>query len=340
MEKNKIIRDIKGRFVKGQISLRKLNLPEREVINLYNTLSSNAISKKFNCSNNVVLKLLKRNNIEIKRKSKYDRTILIKCACGCEGLRQKFDKKGREKRFIYGHQIRGDLNPTKRLDVRKKISKALIGRKLTIKHCNNISISNKGKIFGYKWKKGHKINNGKTLSIEHRKKISKGIKNNLPSTAFKKGHISHNKGKKGIYSEEIINKIKEARAKQILPFKDSKIEIKIQDFLTTLQIEFLTHKYMNIKNSYQCDIFIPVQIGIPQKIVIECDGDFFHMNPNKFSPEDKIFKKGMTAKERWKLDNSRTKQLIEKRFRVIRIWENEIKVMELNDFKERLNGRN
>ena len=48
-----------------------------------------------------------------------------------------------------------------------------------------------------------------------------------------------NKGKK--LSEEHIKKIKENRAKQIFPKKDSSIEIKIQNFLKQLQIEFFTH---------------------------------------------------------------------------------------------------
>jgi len=147
-------------------------------------------------------------------------------------------------------------------------------------------------------------------------------------TCFKKGdpRISGEKGKK-------------ARAKLILPIKDTKIELKIQDFLTLLKIEFFTHKYMNIKHAYQCDILIPIQIGIPQKTIIECDGDFFHMNPNIYPSDYIIFpnsKHPKTAKEKWELDDARTKELIEKGFRVIRLWENEIKVMELNDFKNKL----
>lgn len=133
-------------------------------------------------------------------------------------------------------------------------------------------------------------------------------------------------------------KIKKSRAKQVLPKKDTSIELKIQDFLTLLKIEFLTHKYMNIKHAYQCDILIPVQKGILQKTIIECDGDFFHMNPNKFSPEDKIFKNGITAKEKWEIDDSRTKELINKGFKVLRLWEKEIRIMGLEDFKLKIQG--
>ena len=127
----------------------------------------------------------------------------------------------------------------------------------------------------------------------------------------------------------------------VMPIRDSSIEVKIQNFLSLLHIEFFTHKYMHIKHGYQCDIFIPKQetegVIIPQKTIIECDGDYFHMNPNKFKANDKIFKNGTTAKERWKLDDNRTKELQEKGFKVIRLWGSEIKQMEVNDLKGVLN---
>ena len=37
-------------------------------------------------------------------------------------------------------------------------------------------------------------------------------------------------------------------------------------------------------------------------------------------------------------DNLRTKELQEKGFRVIRLWEHDIRKMEVNEFKGRLNG--
>lgn len=135
----------------------------------------------------------------------------------------------------------------------------------------------------------------------------------------------------------IIKRIKEARAKQVFPLKDSKIELKIQDFLTFFKIEFITHKYMNIKNGYQCDILIPKQENISQKTIIECDGDFFHCNPNEYSEDFVRFKnakKLKTAKDVWERDEKRTQQLIEKGFNVIRLWENEIKVMNEEKFME------
>jgi len=197
---------------------------------------------------------------------------------------------------------------------KKKISNSMIGKntwmkgiKLSKKHCKNISISL----------------TGKKRSEESRKRI--------------KGKNNHFYGKK--HSNDTIRKIIEARKYQVVPVKDTKIEIKIQNFLKQLKIEFIPHKYIKIKHGYQCDIFIP-----SMNLVIECDGDFFHMNPNKYSPGDKIFKNGITAKEKWEIDSNRTKQLTKKGFSVVRLWEHEINNMRLFQFEnllklKRNNGR-
>ena len=66
--------------------------------------------------------------------------------------------------------------------------------------------------------------------------------------------------------EEVKIKIREARKKQICPVKDTSIEIKIQNFLKQLNMEFYTHQYINIKHGYQYDILIP-----SMNLIIECD---------------------------------------------------------------------
>jgi len=195
---------------------------------------------------------------------------------------------------------------------------------------------------------------GRKLSKEHIKKMigrnpwNKGLTKETDLRVKKYGKSGsitrtiNGKNKKFWNKPKMIEFAKQRRAKQIFPVKDSSIELKIQNFLSLLHIEYFTHKYMKIEHGYQCDILIPKQetegVIISQKTIIECDGDYFHMNPNKFKANDKCFKKGMTAKEKWKLDNSRTKELIEKGFKVIRLWEHEIKVMELNDLRSKING--
>ena len=135
-------------------------------------------------------------------------------------------------------------------------------------------------------------------------------------------------------ANKVIGKnTKKHRKYQIFPIKDTLIEVKIQDLLKQLRIEFLTHQYMNIKYSYQCDIFIPKQEGINQKTIIECDGDYWHGNPQfpyyyNFPIKVKI--------QRIK-DFERTNQLEEQGFRVIRFFGSEIKVMELKQLREKIN---
>ena len=166
-------------------------------------------------------------------------------------------------------------------------------------------------------------NFGKPLSEKTKENIRKALKGRSYNEL-------HGKEK----AKEIKTKIKEARSRQVTLVKNTLIEMKIQDFLTILKIEFLTHKYMNIKNSYQCDIFIP-----SRNLIIECDGDFFHCNPEKYSEEFIRFPKQgtKTAKEVWKVDNERTKQLIKKGYNVLRLWGSEIKQMTLKEFERKVN---
>lgn len=96
---------------------------------------------------------------------------------------------------------------------------------------------------------------------------------------------------------------------------DISIEVKIRGFLDSLKIEYFQHKYISeITHAYQCDIFIP-----SKNLVIECDGDYWHKYP--------------TGND---IDHVRTKELLEKGFKVLRLWEHEIKEMDLNKFQERI----
>lgn len=210
----------------------------------------------------------------------------------------------------------------------KKISKALKGKKLSDEHRIKLSNSHKGKIFSEKHKKSLSIAGmGRKSSKKTCMKISKSNMGRIVSEK------TRNKIRNTLLKEESLKKIKEKRRSQILPLTDTKIEVKIQNFLRELGIEFATHQYMkDIKYKYQCDIFIPKQEGIPQKIVIECDGDYWHGNLEVFNM-DKLSQK---IKERRCLNYERTAQLEKAGFRVIRLWENRIKKMELNNLVNRI----
>lgn len=171
------------------------------------------------------------------------------------------------------------------------------------------------------------IKQGKTLSRNIILGISKTRKGQKSSEEHKRkigesNNISHNR-------LENIKRSKEIRAKQIFPIKDTSIEIKIQNFLSLLHIEFFTHKYISeISHAYQCDILIPVQEGINQKTIIECDGCYWHGCPICFKNLNECQIKQIGK------DEIRTKELQEVGFKVIRLREHDIKNMELDNFKE------
>src|SRR3990172_1499503 len=154
---------------------------------------------------------------------------------------------------------------------------------------------------------------GKTYEEMYGKERTKQLRNN--HSMRMKGFTPWNKGKIEIYSEETIKKMKEARALQIVPMRDTSIEVKIQNFLKQLGIQFYTHQYMKeIDHSYQCDILIP-----SMSLVIECDGNYWHKYP--------------IGKE---IDHIRTSELIERGFKVLRLWEHEIRNMSLDNFNNLL----
>ena len=213
------------------------------------------------------------------------------------------------------------------------------GKKLSREHKNKISLANIGKHYGYKteFKKGHKSGmTGKKHSEETKRKQSLARIGWIPSKEVKEkrketiqrlygnknGYVKGNTGKK--YPKELYPEygLRKVRKNQLFPNKDTSIEIKIQNYLRELKIGFFTHIYMDeILNSYQCDILIPVQKNkehfIKQPIVIECDGDYWHSYP--------------VGRE---IDHIRTSELISKGFKVLRLWESDIRIMDINKLKE------
>jgi G:T-mismatch repair DNA endonuclease (very short patch repair protein) len=214
-------------------------------------------------------------------------------------------------------------------ETREKLRKLQLGLHRSEKTKMKISLSLMGNKRSYNKKRSlETIEKFRKISNENYKKYPE-IKEKI-SKKVKLNFINHpeiiesqKESLRRTYREhpEIIQKIKEARRKQVLPIKDTSIEVKIQNFLKQLNIEFFTHQYINIKHSYQCDILIPIQDKINQKTIIECDGDYWHSYPTGNN-----------------IDYIRTKELLEKGFKVLRLWEREIKFMDLNKFKIILTG--
>ncbi len=185
-------------------------------------------------------------------------------------------------------------------ETKMKMSLASKGKPKSKSHCKNISISKMGNQNAKGWIPSQKTR--KIWSIIRKgkspwnKDLTKEIDDRL------------------IMSDETKRKLKDKRKLRVLPKKDTTIEVKIQNFLKELDIEFFTHQYMKIEHGYQCDILIPEQM-----IVIEADGNYWHEYP--------------IGRE---IDHIRTKEMETQGYKVIRLWEVDIRRMNLEDFKEEL----
>jgi len=226
--------------------------------------------------------------------------------------------------------------------VRKYVEK----RKLNLDEKEIIRLYKKEKLSSYKIAKKFNCSNVYILNILKRNNISKSpagffLRGKTPwnkgkcfihSGSFKKGHQGYKSTLGKHHTEEARIKIRLKRAKQKKVYTSS-IELKIQNFLKKLGIEFFTHQYIKIEHAYQCDILIP-----SIKTIIECDGDFIHCNPVEYSPNFIRYPRyeTKTAKEIWEVDNARTKELLEKGYNVIRIWGSKIRKMKLEDFEDKL----
>lgn len=159
-----------------------------------------------------------------------------------------------------------------------------------------------------------KMSNSKKGKVAHNKGIPLSKEQKIKLSNSLKGREVWNTGKKFPKEEYPNLGLRATRKDIVMPIRDTKIEIKIQNFLKELNIEFLTHKYMKIEHGYQCDILIP-----SINLIIECDGDYWHKRP--------------LGNE---LDIIRNKELRQQDYKVLRFWESEIKPMEIQDLKNKL----
>lgn len=269
----------------------------KEVTNLYTKEFKNAekIAKIFNCSDSTILKILKENNVMIERTIyKVPTSLLISEYNNGASFRELAEKYKLTQNCIYLRLKRDGV----------KIRKDVV--RVKIRPIDYVKI-------------------GKLQSITKKRLFAEGkLKSHIKGKRFEEFYGPER-------AEEIKSKIKEKRAKQITPRLDTKIELKTQGFSQRLGIKYSPHFFVKeIEHKYNCDIFIPAQQGISQNTIIETDGDYFHGNP-EFFKEEELNKRQREQKQR---DEIRTKELKEKGYRVIRLWENDIKKMTLEDFKE------
>lgn len=212
----------------------------------------------------------------------------------------------------------GDNNPARCSEVRIKISIANKGKRLSEETRQKMSKAQKGRI----------INWGGKISIAKRKwyvsekgqafirKLQQRTNSSNPmfdrSEEIKRKHWTRLSDE--YKKSEIINKFRKARMRQRFPLKDTSIEIMMQKELKRRQIDFVTH--YPILDICQPDIVIP-----KKKLVIQCDGDWWHANPKSYNYEglNKI------QKDNVRRDTSQDTLLMQKGWNVMRFWESEIR---------------
>jgi very-short-patch-repair endonuclease len=174
---------------------------------------------------------------------------------------------------------------------KRKMSISQKGHKVSDKTRKKMSISGKGK-----HSKGH------AQSEETKRKISianKGASN--PMFGVKMSQISRNRMriahtgvpllehhrqaiKKSRSSELFLDRVREARSKQVFPLKDTSIEIKVQEWLDVCKVPYIKHKVFKIGKFYhQVDMFVP-----SSNIAIECDGKYWHSLPGAKEKDKRI----------------------------------------------------
>ena len=156
-----------------------------------------------------------------------------------------------------------------------------------------------------------KARKGYKLTKEHKDKITEASRR-LHKDA---GYIK--KQKDGMHRPEVTAKLKENRAKRVLPLKDTSIEIALQNELSSKGIVFEKHK----KLPGLPDIFIS------PNICIFADGDYWHSNPKSYDKNHVIRygSKVLSQKEIWAKDEKINKILRGKGYIVFRFWGSDIK---------------
>lgn len=244
-----------------------------------------------------------------------------------EETRKLLSEKIKEWHRTHPHP-KGMLGKKASAETKKKMSEAhkgeknsFYGKKHTEETKRKMSESHKGHKPTKEWrKKASKRMKGsknpfyrREHTLESRKKMSE---------AQKKNPQRYWLGKKR--SPRVRKILRESRLKVVLPRKDTKIEVILQNFLKELNIPFEKHK--PLLNLTQPDIFIE------PNIVIYADGCYWHncevcFDGNQFSSKQRAKKIQ---------DILVTEKLIREGYIVLRFWEHHIKEMILEEFEREL----
>ena len=149
---------------------------------------------------------------------------------------------------------------------------------------------------------------------ETRKKMSESAKR-----SWKEGNKNRNGGRKkgqqkgqrpknweSLYTPEINEKRRIARLKQVLPTKNTSIELTVKKFLDDNNIKYV--QQFNLGNKFQCDFYLPIA-----NLIVECDGEYWH-NREDMKKRDKA-KNAYAKKCGFKMLRLPEKEIINNQFR-------------------------
>jgi very-short-patch-repair endonuclease len=93
------------------------------------------------------------------------------------------------------------------------------------------------------------------------------------------------------------------------------IETKVYNILKSLKVPFKSHCQVDKYN---------VDFLIDDKYIVECYGDFWHCNPNKYAPDYYNRGKKKTAEKIWERDACRKETFERMGYKFLNLWETEI----------------
>lgn len=217
-----------------------------------------------------------------------------------------------------------------------------LGKTFSADHCNNLSKAHKGQIpwqagikgaysnnhikrlreaalgnqraKGYKhtdeWKRQQSVRNSGENNPFYNKTHTDKTKCNISKANM--GKVPWIKDK--THSPEVRALIRESRLRQVFPQKDTKPEIIMQKALNLRGVKYVKHAPI----LGQPDVFIE------PNLCVFVDGDATHGNPRFYDMNDKIAF-GVIAKDRWVKDQSINRRLIQDGYKVLRIWQDDLK---------------
>lgn len=112
-------------------------------------------------------------------------------------------------------------------------------------------------------------------------------------------------------------KLRRTRAARENVKYESSQELRIEKILKNKKIEFLRNQFILDFN---------FDFVFPNKVLLEVQGEFWHANPKKYKPEDKIIGK-TKAKDIWDKDERKKKAATESGYKIFYLWEFEINKM-------------